>query len=88
MRTSSFESGSWLEAVEEILVGLLTGAFRSLYIAGSWIYVLVARPLAKAVGIQLADGKRKKISGGTLKAAAVGFSRTGSVRCPLSVVEP
>ena len=79
-----FEPDSWLEAIQEILVGTLTGGIRAIYIVSSWIYVNILRPLAKAVGIHLPEGKREKTPGGKLKVAAVGFGRTGTVRWPKS----
>lgn len=77
---NQFEPGSWLEAIQEVVVGTLTGGIRAIYVVSSWIYVNILRPLAKAVGIHLPEGKREKTPGGKLKVAAVGFGRTGTVR--------
>lgn len=75
-----FESGSWLEAVLEILVGSLTGSIRACYIVTTGVYLNVIRPMASVLGIRFPTGKRKKMLGGKIKVAAVGFGRTGTVR--------
>jgi hypothetical protein len=74
-----FEPGSWLEAMQEIVVGSVTGFLRAFYIMGTWLYVNIIRPLASVVGIHFPEGKREKTPGGKLKVAAVGFGRTGTV---------
>jgi hypothetical protein len=74
-----FEQGSWMEAIQEFVVGTITGLIRSAYIMSTWFYVNIVRPLAKVVGLHFPEGKREKTPGGKLKVAGVGFARTGTV---------
>jgi hypothetical protein len=78
-----FEPGSWLESVSDVAIGSFAGSMRAFYIMLTWVYVNMVRPIAKIIGITFPDGKRPKVSNGKIKVAAVGFGRTGTVRCPL-----
>ena len=75
-----FEPGSWSEALFDVVVGSLTGVIRAFHVFWRCVYVNVVRPIGNLVGFQMSEGKRPKVADGKLKVAAVGFSRTGTVR--------
>jgi hypothetical protein len=74
-----FEQGSWLEALQEIAIGIVTGVIRAWFVVSTWVYVNIIRPIANLIGVHLPEGKREKVTHGTLKVAALGFGRTGTV---------
>jgi len=83
----NLEPGSWLDVAREIVEGTASGFVRAFYVMTTWAYVNIIIPLARVIGVQLPEGKREKIPGAKLKVAAVGYSRTGTVRhagCRLS----
>lgn len=75
-----YEPGSLLEALHDIQTGVVSGTVRTAAIFATWIYVNVVRPIATLLGVSLPEGKRDHVLDGTLKVAAVGFGRTGTVR--------
>jgi hypothetical protein len=74
-----FEPESWWQTGQDVVIGSVVGGYRAAYVVYVWFYVNTVRPLAHLVGVQLPDGKRPKVPHGTLKVAAVGFGRTGTV---------
>ena len=78
---SRFEPGSIMETVMDYATGTYTGTVRATQIIGSWLYTNTIRPFGNHVlGLNLLPGMRPKVENGTIKVAAVGFGRTGTVR--------
>lgn len=76
----AFEPGSFLDCFQQVVEGVANFGVRSASLGCTLIYVNVLRPIAGTIGIDLTEGKRPKVKNGTLKVAAVGFGRTGTVR--------
>jgi hypothetical protein len=75
-----FEPGSILETIVDVFTGSLTGTVRAIQIVSTWVYANTIRPFANNVlGLHLSAGMRPKVPDGTIKVAAVGFGRTGTV---------
>lgn len=78
---SRFEPGSIMETIVDYATGTYTGVVRSTQIIGTWLYTNTIRPFGNHVlGLNLLPGMRPKVENGTIKVAAVGFGRTGTVR--------
>jgi hypothetical protein len=75
------QPGSLVEATWEIAIGSLSGGIRACHLLVIWCYVNLVRPAARLAGVHLPEGKREKMPGGTIQVVAVGFGRTGTVRC-------
>ena len=76
-----FAEGSFMESVVDYAVGTYLGIARASEIISNFVYSNTIRPVANQVlGLNLSLGTRPKVENGTIKVAAVGFGRTGTVR--------
>ena len=75
-----FEAGSFMETVVDYATGTYAGSVRATQVIGNWLYTNTIRPFGNHVlGLNLLPGMRPKVVNGTIKVAAVGFGRTGTV---------
>ena len=71
---------SWRELVLDVTTGVWYGSIRAMALVRTCVYVNAVRPLAILLGFSdLPEGKRPRVANGTIKVAAVGFGRTGTV---------
>ena len=73
-----FESGSWLEAVYDVFIGIVVGARHSLFIGSRMGYKTLLQPIFQRLGYDLPIA-RKRFNDEGLKVVAVGYGRTGTV---------
>jgi hypothetical protein len=78
-----YAPGSWQEAANDIYTGSVVGGAHSIYLVAKWWHVNCIGPILNLFGLQLNEDKIVESKDGekTLKVVAVGYGRTGTVRC-------
>ena len=85
---SRFEPGSIMESIADYAIGTYCGSVRATQIVSNWLYTNTIRPFGNQVlGLNLLPGMRPKVENGTIKVAAVGFGRTGTVRIFVNILQ-
>jgi hypothetical protein len=75
-----FESGSWQEAVYDIVIGCITGGAHYLYFVRKWVEGYLLNPLLKLAGMVEEPATLLPPNAGKLKVVGIGYGRTGTVR--------
>lgn len=79
------QPGSWLELIYDVIIGVVTGAYHSLYLSSRVLYTHFIKPIvsifidldkySKTPGADTDNNKERE----GLKVVAVGYGRTGTV---------
>ena len=85
-----YAPGSWQEAANDIYTGSVVGGAHSIYLVAKWWHVNCIGPILNLFGLQLNEDKIVESKDGekTLKVVAVGYGRTGTVRCERETLRP
>lgn len=78
------ESGSFLEALYDVYIGIVVGASHSFWLSFHVLYGSLCKPLLRLFGISHDNDGLRNVEG--LKVVAVGYGRTGTVSCSLCAV--
>lgn len=73
------QSGSWMEAVYDVYIGIVVGAGHGFHVGTKFGYDLTLRPLLSLLGFSDEYQVQEENTEG-LKVVAVGYGRTGTVR--------
>lgn len=83
------QPGSWLELLYDVFIGIVTGAYHSLYLSSRTAYFAAVEPVLRRLlrilgrfegeGSCSSDSQEGKKDRGELKVVAVGYGRTGTV---------
>ena len=83
------QPGSWLELLYDVIIGIVTGAYHSLYLSSRTAYFAAVEPVLRRLlrilgrvegeGSCSSDSQEGKKDKGELKVVAVGYGRTGTV---------
>jgi hypothetical protein len=79
----SFQKGSWLELIRDVVMGASVGMMHPVTLVRKWLYAEVLIPSVNSMfgwNLQRDHMVHSKDGEKTLKVVAVGYGRTGTVR--------